>query len=141
MSMKLAIFILGTAVALPSFGYAQGTVPGAERGAREGGDAAGPVGAVVGGAVGAATGTVGGVLGARPDCRSETVHRENGEGDFETVHRTNCPSDRRFAFAGLVQQVRSGAGQSRQLRDAVVWGEGGGRGGREKGGDSMRIRG
>jgi hypothetical protein len=24
-------------------------------------------------------------------CESKTVHRENGEGDSVTVHRTNCP--------------------------------------------------
>jgi hypothetical protein len=32
------------------------------------------------------------VLGV-PDggCESRTIHRENGMGDSETVHRTNCP--------------------------------------------------
>ncbi len=93
MSIKQTILVVGIAVAMPSFGYAQGTIPGAERGARDGGDAAGPVGAVVGGAVGAATGTVGGVLGVRGDagCESKTVHRENSDGESETVRRTNCP--------------------------------------------------
>ncbi len=93
MLIKHAIFILGIAIAIPSLASAQGTVRGAERGAREGGDTAGPVGAAVGGAVGAATGTVGGVLGGDPDrgCETKTVHRENGEGDSETVQRTNCP--------------------------------------------------
>lgn len=93
MSIKHAVIVFGVAMAMPAFGYAQGTIPGAERGAREGGDAAGPVGAVVGGAVGAATGTVGGVLGVQPDqgCESKTVHREDNYGNSETVHRTNCP--------------------------------------------------
>jgi hypothetical protein len=93
MSIKHAILILGIVVAAPSLGYAQGTIPGAERGARDGGDAAGPVGAVVGGAVGAATGTVGGVLGVGGDsgCESQTVRRENSDGESETTHRTNCP--------------------------------------------------
>jgi hypothetical protein len=93
MSVRYLILVLGIALVAPSYGYAQGTIPGAERGAREGGNAAGPVGAVVGGAVGAATGTVGGVLGAPrdPGCDSETVRRENSEGESETIHRTNCP--------------------------------------------------
>ncbi len=93
MSLKHIVLILAIAASMPLAAYAQGTVPGAERGAHEGGEAAGPVGAVVGGAVGAATGTVGGVLGVPDDrgCESKTVHRENGEGDSVTVHRTNCP--------------------------------------------------
>ncbi len=92
MAFKHALFIFGLAVTLASAAHAQGTIPGAERGADEGGRAAGPVGAVVGGAVGAATGTVGGILGVPSDrgCRSQTVTKENSEGDSETVRRTEC---------------------------------------------------
>lgn len=93
--MKVRHVLLGLALAgiVPTAAFAQGTIPGAEEGADRGAAAAGPVGAVVGGAVGAATGTVGGVLGipANRGCDSRTVHRENGAGDSETVHSTNCP--------------------------------------------------
>ena len=89
---RLAL-IVGLAGAMSTSALAQGLVGGAERGADNGAAAAGPVGAVVGGAVGAATGTVGGVLGVPADrgCESQTVRRENGAGESETVHRTNCP--------------------------------------------------
>ena len=93
--MKTGSVLLALALAggLSTAAFAQGTIPGAEAGADRGAAAAGPVGAVVGGAVGAAAGTVGGVLGvpATGGCDSRTVHRENGEGDSETVHSTNCP--------------------------------------------------
>jgi hypothetical protein len=93
MSMKHAILALGLVIAVPASSFAQGTIRGAEHGADEGAAVAGPVGGVVGGAVGAATGTVGGVLGVGADhgCESKTVRRENGAGDSETVHRSNCP--------------------------------------------------
>ncbi len=93
MSFKHAVLIVGLALAIPSVGFAQGTIGGAERGADEGGAAAGPVGAVVGGAVGAATGTVGGILGVPADdgCRTKTVTREDAYGNSETVRRSNCP--------------------------------------------------
>lgn len=88
----VAAAVLGMAV--PTVGFAQGLVGGAERGADRGADVAGPVGAVVGGAVGAATGTVNGALGIGPrsaaPCGSRTVTRSNADGD--TVSRTdsNC---------------------------------------------------
>ena len=93
MSMKHALVALGLVIAVPASSFAQGTIRGAEHGADEGNAAAGPVGGVVGGAVGAATGTVGGVLGVGGDrgCESRTVHRENDNGDSETVRRSNCP--------------------------------------------------
>jgi hypothetical protein len=93
MSMKITALIVAISLALPGFSLAQGTIPGAERGAREGDAAAGPVGGVVGGAAGAATGTVGGVLGEPADrgCESKTIHKEDGAGNSETIHRTNCP--------------------------------------------------
>lgn len=93
MTFKHTLFALALAGSMPAAAFAQGTIPGAEAGADRGAAAAGPVGAVVGGAVGAATGTVGGVLGIPADrgCESQTVRRDNGAGDSETVHRTNCP--------------------------------------------------
>ena len=86
--LATAILIAGSALA-----SAQGTIPDAAQGAREGDRAAGPVGAVVGGATGAAVGTVGGVAGVPADrgCESKTVHSEDGAGNSETVHRSNCP--------------------------------------------------
>ncbi len=93
MAFKQAALVLGLAILIPASAFAQGTVRGAREGAESGADAAGPVGGIVGGAVGAATGTVGGVLGVQGDrgCESRTVRRESGDGDSETVHRTNCP--------------------------------------------------
>lgn len=89
MTMKTVLVALCLAGA-PSLALAQGTVRGAAEGADAGAAAAGPVGAVVGGAVGAATGTVGGALGADRGCETKTVHRENAEGDSETVRRSDC---------------------------------------------------
>ena len=85
--------ILAMSLLIPGAAFAQGTIGGADQGAREGDRAAGPIGAVVGGATGAAVGTVNGVLGgpAREGCASETVHREDGAGNSDTVKRTNCP--------------------------------------------------
>lgn len=90
MSFKPLIFAVCLAAA-PSLALAQGTVRGAAEGADAGADAAGPVGAVVGGAVGAATGTVGGVVGVHDHgCTSRSVHREDSDGNSQTVRHTNC---------------------------------------------------
>ena len=93
MALKHMVVLVGFALAIPGSAFAQGTIRGAQDGAASGADAAGPVGGIVGGAVGAATGTVGGVLGVGSDrgCESQTVRRQNGAGETETVHRTNCP--------------------------------------------------